>query len=85
MEKSIIDPFILMAVWSMENSTDKDVACGLFLQESLGIRHNIKHIFMCRYRITKEKPTGAIAGVQRVLDGPIEWSYHLPHTCQLSQ
>lgn len=28
---------------------------------------------------------GAIAGIQQVADGPIEWSYHLPHTCQLSQ
>lgn len=28
---------------------------------------------------------GAIAGIQRVLDGPIEWSYQLPHSCQLSQ
>ncbi|XP_068172499.1 inhibitor of nuclear factor kappa-B kinase subunit epsilon isoform X2 [Antennarius striatus] len=37
------------------------------------------------YKITKEKPMGAIAGIQRVLDGPIEWSHHLPHSCQLSQ
>ncbi|XP_073324645.1 inhibitor of nuclear factor kappa-B kinase subunit epsilon [Pagrus major] len=37
------------------------------------------------YKITTEKPMGAIAGVQRVLDGPIEWSYQLPHSCQLSQ
>lgn len=36
------------------------------------------------YQITTEKPTGAIAGVQRVNNGPIEWSYHLPPTCQLS-
>lgn len=28
---------------------------------------------------------GAISGIQRVLDGQIEWSYHLPHSCQLSQ
>lgn len=28
---------------------------------------------------------GAISGIQRVADGPIEWSYHLPHSCQLSQ
>ncbi|XP_041946144.1 LOW QUALITY PROTEIN: inhibitor of nuclear factor kappa-B kinase subunit epsilon [Alosa sapidissima] len=38
-----------------------------------------------RYKITTEKPTGAIAGLQRVLDGPIEWSYQLPHQCQLSE
>ncbi|XP_042356811.1 inhibitor of nuclear factor kappa-B kinase subunit epsilon isoform X2 [Plectropomus leopardus] len=37
------------------------------------------------YKITTEKPMGAIAGIQRVEDGPIEWSYHLPHNCQLSQ
>ncbi|KAG9352900.1 hypothetical protein JZ751_017476 [Albula glossodonta] len=37
------------------------------------------------YRITTEKPTGAIAGVQKVEDGAIEWSYHLPQCCQLSE
>uniref|UniRef100_A0A673BZI8 Inhibitor of nuclear factor kappa B kinase subunit epsilon n=1 Tax=Sphaeramia orbicularis TaxID=375764 RepID=A0A673BZI8_9TELE len=37
------------------------------------------------FKITTEKPMGAIAGIQRVEDGPIEWSYHLPHSCQLSQ
>uniref|UniRef100_A0A8C2XGM6 Inhibitor of nuclear factor kappa B kinase subunit epsilon n=1 Tax=Cyclopterus lumpus TaxID=8103 RepID=A0A8C2XGM6_CYCLU len=37
------------------------------------------------YKITTEKPMGAIAGIQRVEGGPIEWSYHLPHSCQLSQ
>ncbi|XP_041837222.1 inhibitor of nuclear factor kappa-B kinase subunit epsilon [Melanotaenia boesemani] len=37
------------------------------------------------YKITTEKPMGAIAGIQRVESGPIEWSYHLPHSCQLSQ
>ncbi|KAM3877897.1 inhibitor of nuclear factor kappa-B kinase subunit epsilon [Diretmus argenteus] len=37
------------------------------------------------YKITTEKPVGAIAGIQRVEDGPLEWSYHLPHSCQLSQ
>ncbi|XP_035651886.1 inhibitor of nuclear factor kappa-B kinase subunit epsilon-like isoform X2 [Oncorhynchus keta] len=35
------------------------------------------------YKITTEKPVGAIAGVQRVDDGPIEWSYRLPQSCQL--
>lgn len=39
----------------------------------------------CRYKITTEKPAGAIAGVQRVDDGPIYWSYHLPQSCQLCQ
>uniref|UniRef100_A0A3P9MCK8 Inhibitor of nuclear factor kappa B kinase subunit epsilon n=1 Tax=Oryzias latipes TaxID=8090 RepID=A0A3P9MCK8_ORYLA len=37
------------------------------------------------HKITREKPTHAIAGVQRVEGGPIEWSYHLPHSCQLSR
>uniref|UniRef100_A0A8C6PCW1 Inhibitor of nuclear factor kappa B kinase subunit epsilon n=1 Tax=Nothobranchius furzeri TaxID=105023 RepID=A0A8C6PCW1_NOTFU len=37
------------------------------------------------YKITTEKPMGAIGGLQRVEGGPIEWSYHLPHSCQLSQ
>ncbi|KAK3512887.1 hypothetical protein QTP70_028953 [Hemibagrus guttatus] len=37
------------------------------------------------YKITTEKPKGAIAGVQKVENGPIEWSYHLPHSCQLSE
>ncbi|CAM4684055.1 inhibitor of nuclear factor kappa-B kinase subunit epsilon isoform X1 [Caretta caretta] len=36
------------------------------------------------YKITTEKPAGAIAGVQRQENGPIEWSYELPITCQLS-
>lgn len=42
-------------------------------------------VLLCRYKITTEKPMGAIAGIQRTADGPIEWSYHLPHGCQLSQ
>ncbi|TNN63303.1 Inhibitor of nuclear factor kappa-B kinase subunit epsilon [Liparis tanakae] len=37
------------------------------------------------YKITTEKPMGAISGIQRVEGGPIEWSYQLPHSCQLSQ
>lgn len=36
------------------------------------------------YRITTEKPAGAIAGTQRQENGPLEWSYTLPITCQLS-
>ncbi|KAM6166819.1 inhibitor of nuclear factor kappa-B kinase subunit epsilon isoform 1-T2 [Erethizon dorsatum] len=36
------------------------------------------------YRITTEKPAGAIAGAQRRENGPLEWSYSLPVTCQLS-
>lgn len=37
------------------------------------------------YKITTEKPTGAISGLQKVADGPIEWIYQLPHNCQLSE
>ncbi|XP_006887991.1 PREDICTED: inhibitor of nuclear factor kappa-B kinase subunit epsilon [Elephantulus edwardii] len=36
------------------------------------------------YRITTEKPAGAIAGTQRLENGPLEWSYTLPITCRLS-
>ncbi|NXS46321.1 IKKE kinase, partial [Balaeniceps rex] len=36
------------------------------------------------YKITTEKPPGAIAGVQRQENGSIEWSYELPITCRLS-
>ncbi|NXG69746.1 IKKE kinase, partial [Baryphthengus martii] len=36
------------------------------------------------YKITTEKPPGAIAGVQRQENGSIEWSYELPVTCHLS-
>lgn len=38
-----------------------------------------------RYKITTEKPEGAIAGVQKSDEGPIEWGYQLPHCCQLSE
>lgn len=37
------------------------------------------------YKITTEKPSGAISGIQRAEDGPIEWGYHLPLNCPLSQ
>uniref|UniRef100_A0A8C1E6H3 Inhibitor of nuclear factor kappa B kinase subunit epsilon n=2 Tax=Cyprinus carpio TaxID=7962 RepID=A0A8C1E6H3_CYPCA len=37
------------------------------------------------YKITTEKPEGTIAGVQKMEDGHIEWSYRLPHCCQLSE
>ncbi|XP_054546368.1 inhibitor of nuclear factor kappa-B kinase subunit epsilon isoform X2 [Talpa occidentalis] len=36
------------------------------------------------YRITSEKPAGAIAGSQRRENGPLEWSYTFPITCRLS-
>ncbi|NXD02137.1 IKKE kinase, partial [Certhia familiaris] len=36
------------------------------------------------YKITTEKPPGAISGIQRQENGNIEWSYELPITCRLS-
>ncbi|KAA0707755.1 Inhibitor of nuclear factor kappa-B kinase subunit epsilon [Triplophysa tibetana] len=37
------------------------------------------------YKITTEKPEGAISGVQKTEDGPIEWNYRMPQSCQLSE
>lgn len=37
-----------------------------------------------RYRITTEKPAGAISGTQKQENGPLEWGYSLPVTCRLS-
>ncbi|XP_072853358.2 inhibitor of nuclear factor kappa-B kinase subunit epsilon isoform X2 [Pogona vitticeps] len=36
------------------------------------------------YKITTEKPTGAIAGVQEQENGAIIWTYELPITCRIS-
>ncbi|NP_001086516.1 serine/threonine-protein kinase TBK1 [Xenopus laevis] len=36
------------------------------------------------YKIIAGKPSGAISGVQRAENGPIEWSGELPATCNLS-
>uniref|UniRef100_A0A8C5KGT7 Inhibitor of nuclear factor kappa-B kinase subunit epsilon n=1 Tax=Jaculus jaculus TaxID=51337 RepID=A0A8C5KGT7_JACJA len=36
------------------------------------------------YQIITEKPAGAISGIQRRENGPLEWSYGLPITCRLS-
>lgn len=37
-----------------------------------------------RYKITTEKPTGAIAGLQEQENGAIIWTYELPITCRIS-
>ncbi|XP_067913632.1 serine/threonine-protein kinase TBK1-like isoform X2 [Heterodontus francisci] len=37
------------------------------------------------YKITTEKPEGAIAGVQHRDCGPVEWSNELPISCRVSQ
>ena len=42
-------------------------------------------LLMYRYNITTKKPVGSIAGIQRDEDGPIDWGYNFPHSCQLSQ
>ncbi|KAM5170615.1 serine/threonine-protein kinase TBK1 isoform 1-T2 [Mantella aurantiaca] len=36
------------------------------------------------YKIITGKPSGAISGVQKAENGPIEWSWDLPRTCNLS-
>ncbi|TRY93379.1 hypothetical protein DNTS_032871 [Danionella cerebrum] len=36
------------------------------------------------YKIITEKPEGTISGVQKENEGPIEWGFQLPETCQLS-
>ena len=42
---------------------------------------------MCtlRFEITSKKARGVISGVQRELNGPIEWSDKLPEHTRLSQ
>ena len=42
-------------------------------------------IVICRYKITTEKASGVLSGVQETPDGMIKWSRQLPDTCQLSQ
>ncbi|KAG7238307.1 hypothetical protein INR49_031018 [Caranx melampygus] len=37
------------------------------------------------HRMKDPVGTNLSSGIQRVEGGPIEWSYHLPHSCQLSQ
>ncbi|CAH2277812.1 serine threonine- kinase TBK1 [Pelobates cultripes] len=36
------------------------------------------------YKIITGKPSGAISGVQRAENGPIEWSWDMPFSCSLS-
>ena len=42
-------------------------------------------MLLLRIKITREKPSGCISGVQNQLDGVIEYSERLPDTCQLSK
>lgn len=57
------------------------IATGLLPFRPIGGRHNRATMI----KITKEKPEGAISGVQNTLDGQIEYSNELPDTCQLSK
>ncbi|KAG7264222.1 hypothetical protein CRUP_014123, partial [Coryphaenoides rupestris] len=36
------------------------------------------------HKITTQKPLGAIAGNQWEAEGPIDWGYQLPDSCQLT-
>lgn len=38
-----------------------------------------------RYKIITGKPSGAISGVQKAENGPIEWSREMPVSCSLSK
>lgn len=38
-----------------------------------------------RYKIITGKPSGAISGVQKAENGPIEWSRDMPISCSLSK
>jgi TANK-binding kinase 1 len=56
------------------------VATGLLPFRPIGGRHNRETMI----KITKDKPTGTISGVQNINDNSIEYSNKLPDTCQLS-
>ncbi|XP_075999613.1 inhibitor of nuclear factor kappa-B kinase subunit epsilon [Genypterus blacodes] len=68
-------------LWSIGVTFYHTATGGLPFMPYGGPRKNKSTMF----KITTEKPTGAIAGIQRTAEGPIEWSYNLPHSCQLSQ
>jgi hypothetical protein len=42
-------------------------------------------LFLLRYKIITGKPSGAISGVQKAENGPIDWSGDMPLSCSLSQ
>lgn len=67
-------------LWSLGVSL-YHVATGLLPFRPIGGRHNRETMI----RITKDKPSGAISGVQNIHDAQIEYSGHLPDTCQLSR
>uniref|UniRef100_A0A8D1JVD0 Serine/threonine-protein kinase TBK1 n=1 Tax=Sus scrofa TaxID=9823 RepID=A0A8D1JVD0_PIG len=42
-------------------------------------------LFLLRYKIITGKPSGAISGVQKAENGPIDWSGDMPVSCSLSR
>ena len=67
-------------LWSLGVSL-YHVATGLLPFRPIGGRHNRETMM----KITKDKPSGAISGVQNIHDAQIEYSGQLPDTCQLSR
>lgn len=67
-------------LWSL-GVTLYHVATGLLPFRPIGGRHNRETMI----KITKDKPSGALSGVQNLNDGQIEYSNQLPDTCQLSR
>ncbi|RNA10812.1 serine threonine- kinase TBK1 [Brachionus plicatilis] len=57
------------------------VATGMLPFRPIGGRHNRETMI----KITRDKPTGFISGIQNQIDGQIEYSNRLPETCQLSK
>ena len=57
------------------------VATGMLPFRPVGGRANRETMM----RITKDKPSGCISGVQSLIDLSIEYSNRLPETCQLSK
>ncbi|XP_073476212.1 serine/threonine-protein kinase TBK1 isoform X1 [Aquarana catesbeiana] len=67
-------------LWSI-GVTFYHAACGVLpFRPFEGPRRN-KEVM---YKIITGKPSGAISGVQRAENGPIEWSWDLPLSCNLS-
>lgn len=46
---------------------------------------SIIFIMYHRYKIITGKPSGAISGIQKAENGPIEWSWEMPVSCSLSK
>ncbi|XP_056413988.1 inhibitor of nuclear factor kappa-B kinase subunit epsilon isoform X2 [Hyla sarda] len=72
---------VTVDLWSI-GVTFYHAACGSLPFIPYGGPRNNKEIM---HKITAEKPPGAIAGVQRKENGPIDWTSKLPVTCRLSE